>query len=289
METTISPPPTNGIHAWMPGAARTCQRAGLTAGEAVAKLRSFEPSARRKFQPREVEDAVALVYSVPVDQAPTAKPEKLKYIPPATKRLPDYTLEQFRNSSPVPHPWRASINVILRALFPDDGGLLCIGRDNAHFATRRIEDFGDSLQRASLIVPAFMTARHGRTKKDKLSEHSLENTGPRRFIVCDFDEPSPAEQPRIINYLRQFRPLVCIVGSGGKSLHAWFLSQGEEQDRDFWDLAILHGADPVLRANRSSFVRCPNGTRDNGNPQPCHFFDLAAAKAAWTLAKGGNQ
>jgi hypothetical protein len=38
-------------------------------------------------------------------------------------------------------------------------------------------------------------------------------------------------------------------------------------------VAVPMGADPALMRNRSSFVRIPYGTRDNGNPQMPLYFD----------------
>ena len=62
------------------------------------------------------------------------------------------------------------------------------------------------------------------------------------------------------------------LSSGGKSLHAWFWIEADEEE-DFWKAAIPMGADPALMRNRSSFVRIPFGTRENGNRQNVIYFD----------------
>ncbi|MFM7182995.1 MAG: hypothetical protein ACKO2G_16245, partial [Verrucomicrobiales bacterium] len=174
-------------------------------------------------------------------------------------------------------------------LFPDAGALLCIGKDARNFRTATIEEHGrEAMASAALIVPCYMTAREGVTQDGKPSAHAKSNTGERRFIVCDFDEPKPEDHPRIIRHLAKFRQLVCVVSSGGKSLHAWFPALGEEADETFWKLAIFLGADPALMRNRSSFVRMPGGLRDNGNRQVVHYFDLAAAKDVFIRTNGGS-
>ena len=43
-----------------------------------------------------------------------------------------------------------------------------------------------------------MTSRTGRTQDGKESEHSLENTGPRRFLVIEQDAGTVDEQAAIL-------------------------------------------------------------------------------------------
>jgi hypothetical protein len=95
--------------------------------------------------------------------------------------------------------------------------------------------------------------------------------------VCDFDEPRSSEHPSIIWHLRKLADLVLVLSSGGKSLHAWF-AVPEDQEEPFWKAAIHCGADPALMRNRSSFVRIPFGTRDNGNIQTVIYFDPSKIK-----------
>jgi hypothetical protein len=107
--------------------------------------------------------------------------------------------------------------------------------------------------------------------------HCLDNCGPRRFCVCDFDEPKSEDHPSIVWQLRKTFDLVMALSSGGKSLHAWFWVEPDEEE-DFWKAAIPLGADPALMRNRSSFVRIPYGTRDNGNRQNVIYFDHSKIK-----------
>lgn len=117
-----------------------------------------------------------------------------------------------------------------------------------------------------------MSKRKGVTQDGKESMHCLDNCGPRRFCVCDFDEPSSDKHPAIIWHLRRIADLVMVVSSGSKSLHGWF-SVPEEREEEFWKAAVTNGADPALMRNRSSFVRMPFGTRDTGKIQEVIYFD----------------
>ena len=75
---------------------------------------------------------------------------------------------------------------IIDALFPGNP-LLCCGATKADFATRAREDWRGELSSLQLIVANPMTARTGRTQDGKVSEHTLENTGPRRFLIVEQD------------------------------------------------------------------------------------------------------
>jgi hypothetical protein len=46
-----------------------------------------------------------------------------------------------------------------------------------------------------------------------------------------------------------------------------------DEEEDFWKAAVPVGADPALMRNRSSFVRIPYGTRDNGRKQEVIYLD----------------
>ena len=69
---------------------------------------------------------------------------------------------------------------IIDALFPGDS-LLCVGQSSSSFATRPREQWRGRLDKLQLIVPSPMSARTGITQNGKESEHSLDNTGPRRL------------------------------------------------------------------------------------------------------------
>ena len=160
---------------------------------------------------------------------------------------------------------------IIGTLFPGDP-LLCCGKSNAVFATQSREEWRGRLTAMQFIVPTPMIAHTGRTQEGRQSEHSLGNTGPRRFLVIEQDQGTIDEQAAILIHLAEYAPLALAAHSGGKSIHGWFYCQGpEERLRAFMRYAASLGADRVTWT-RSQFVRMPDGTRDNGNRQAVYFF-----------------
>lgn len=167
---------------------------------------------------------------------------------------------------------------IIDAFFPGNP-LVCCGKSNAEFATREREDWRGRLAAMQLIVPSPMTARTGHTQDHRESEHTLANTGPRRFLVIEQDGGTLDEQAAILAHLAERAPLALAVHSGNKSLHGWFYcaGQSEERLRRFMHLAVPLGADRATWT-RSQFVRMPDGTRNNGNRQTVYFFNPGVAK-----------
>ncbi len=89
---------------------------------------------------------------------------------------------------------------IIDRLFPDDP-LLCVGRSNWFFETRPREALRGRLAELQFIVPSAMSARTGCTQDARPSEHTLENTGPRRFLVVEFDTGTTDEQAALLLHL----------------------------------------------------------------------------------------
>jgi hypothetical protein len=277
----LPPPPIDGIHTWLMDAAWHCRKTGIDAGEAVRFIQSHDGTLRRHLQPREAADAVERAYSAKLD--PSVRFERIPELPEwnakETARLyqeSGTTVQDLIDASPEEDLESFHPRGILERLFPDPIGLVCIGESAYSFLTAPLKDHR-RLREKQFITPAFMLATHGETQSGKLSMHAKSNTGPRRFIVCDFDSPPPEQHPAIIAHLDKFRPLTMALSSGGKSLHAWFPTTASiEDDRLFWRLCIGLGADPALFRNHSQFVRMPNGTRDNGNRQPVIYLNPSA-------------
>lgn len=151
---------------------------------------------------------------------------------------------------------------VVDILFPGNP-LLCCGTAPFSFATLPRESWRGKLREQQFIVPNPMSAAVGlRMDGSGMSAHTLANTGPRRFIVVEFDQGSMDVQASIVEHLAEHAPLAMIVFSGGKSLHAWFYCEGETEDkiRGFFQYAVRLGADPKTWT-RSQFVRMPWGTR----------------------------
>ena len=124
-----------------------------------------------------------------------------------------------------------------------------------------------------------MSAVTGTTKEGKASKHTLDNTAPRRFMVCEFDTGTPDDHAALLSHLVRYAPLICVVHSGGKSLHGWFLVAGKPDDKieRFFRYAVSLGADRATWT-RSQFVRMPDGTRDNGKRQTVFFLNYEILK-----------
>jgi len=126
-----------------------------------------------------------------------------------------------------------------------------------------------------------MSARLGRKKNPQPGEiqwsaHTLDNTGPRRFLVVEFDQGSADDHAALLWHLADYAPLVCVAHSGSKSLHGWFLvdDQPEEKVHKFFRYAVSLGADHRLWS-RSQFVRMPDGLRDGDNDKRQTVFFLS--------------
>ena len=89
-----------------------------------------------------------------------------------------------------------------------------------------------------------MTARMGYTQGGRESQHTLQNTGPRRFLVIEQDIGTVDEQAAILAHLAERAPLGLAVHSGRKSLQGWFFCAGQSEDtlRKFMRYAIILGA-----------------------------------------------
>lgn len=164
---------------------------------------------------------------------------------------------------------------MLDTLFPGNP-LLCLGMASDRFATKPRSDWRGHSASHQFIVPSPMSAPTGSTKEGKLSAHCLDNTGPRRFLVVEFDHHEAGLQASILLHLSKYMPFVCAVHSGSKSVHGWFYCRGWDDLKvwKFFRYAVSLGADRATWT-RSQFVRLPDGTRDNGNRQNVYYLNPA--------------
>jgi hypothetical protein len=186
---------------------------------------------------------------------------------------------------------------LIDALFPGDP-LLCAGPSLKLVLTRPRSEWSGFLGRQQFIVASEMTKRKGRTQDGTLSARSLENVGPRKFLVLEFDFVEKDENGRdsdaapmlrrlatkgvtvldlcasIHARLAQVWPLALVVHSGGKSLHGWYPCAGIDETvmHRFMRFAVSLGADPATWAP-IQLVRMPGGVRDNGKQQRVLYFN----------------
>jgi hypothetical protein len=170
---------------------------------------------------------------------------------------------------------------IIDVLFPNNP-LLCVGRSNSNFTTDRREALRGRCSQKQLIVPSPMSACTGKTKEGKVSEHTLDNTSPRKFLVTEFDHGTADAQAAVIWHLSQYGKLVMVVHSGSKSLHGWFYCAGSDESdsssmKKFFRYAMTLGA---CRSGwtKSQFMRMPDGMRDSGNRQSVIYFNSEVVK-----------
>ena len=175
---------------------------------------------------------------------------------------------------------------LVQALFadcPSSDPLLCVGTSSSRFSTKHLSTWLrlGSLSKSALIVPSAMKSKFGVTQNGKRSEHSLSNTGLRRYVVVEFDTGGVDHHAARIWHLSQYAPLATVVHSGNKSLHAWFASKGQRENDlyRFFYYAVSLGADRATWT-RSQFVRLPGGTRENGVRQRVSYFNPAAIEGA---------
>jgi hypothetical protein len=186
---------------------------------------------------------------------------------------------------------------IIDSLFPRNP-LLCCAWTRDRFGTRPRNRWY-KLHDLQFIVPNPMAALRGLTRNRKISAHALSNTGPRRFLIVefDFDATNSTEEAQLLGrlaiegrdvrdlcaalllHLAEKAPLALAVYSGGKSLHGWFYCSdvADETILPFFRYAASLGADRA-NWNPSQFARMPDGLRENGKRQTVYFFNPAVVK-----------
>jgi hypothetical protein len=290
MKSTVylAPPPHTGIHTAIMSRAVKLWHSGFTLESATDALHSWRGaySFRRPVTDRELVEAISKAYRQPQASfgAPrlprSATDKQTAWPPPDPQKRARLVSEGFCLYDLWElSPWKPTdsaqyTHFLLERLFPGDP-LLCIGHTMSHFDTRPLSQWSE-LQRAQFLVPSPMRAQRG-MKRDGSGEsaHTLDNTGPRRFLVVDFDDHHGLNTHAAAAwFLAEKLPLALVLHSGGKGLHAWFLAEGrsESELRAFFSLAVECGGDPVLWG-RSQFVRMPDGRRENGVIQRAYYFN----------------
>lgn len=166
---------------------------------------------------------------------------------------------------------------LLERLFPGDP-LLCVADGVASARVLHRTKLRGLCSNMSHIVPSPMSKPEGINKQGRPSRRCLDNTGPRHYLVTEFDQGDKDTQAAVIRHLTARAPLVMVVDSGGKSLHAWWRCFGQPEDRlrTFFRHAVALGADPATWT-RCQLVRMPLGWRpEKGKRQEVLFYDFTA-------------
>ncbi len=287
-ELIANPPQAGeGVHIWLFKVA--CQlHAHLPAGEIVGLLENAVASCGRAVPKREIIAAVQNALSCAWQPARHAAPLQSDSKWPCVDTK--HRAAIIGNGGGLSVLWELSTprivdnaahsEQIIDRLFSGNP-LLCCGVSQFHFDTKPRDDWRGRLDKLQFIVPSPMSDVTGLTKDGRESKHTLNNTGPRRFLICEFDTGTPDEHAALLLHLGTFAPLVCVVHSGGKSLHGWFFVAGQPENKveKFFRYAVTLGADRATWT-RSQFVRMPDGTRDNGSRQTVFFLNFPPWKSS---------
>lgn len=268
----------NGVNLWIFRAALLLHRAQVPEKEMFALLRAATQNCGRTVREQEIERAItnsgnSLRNGNQAERRTPKWPERNpQAIAAITQGGPG--LEDLRKVSPV--KWTDSLphsDEVIDVLFPGNP-LLCVGQSKYRFTTMLREKWRGRLAARQFIVPSPMTDQWGVTKDGKKSMHTLSNTGPRRFLVIEFDQGTFDEHAAILLHLAQYGPLALAVHSGSKSIHGWFACAGVSEKKlvKFMRYAVSLGADEALWT-RSQFCRLPDGRRENGKRQEIVYFD----------------
>ena len=267
-----------GVHRWLLEAAHAARRGGMTPEQAATEIEGR--MTRHANSRSEIADAVAKAFAgasmiwssatsfSKAPKWPEANLEQLEAVAASGLGVVDlWEQSPVRWDDATPHT-----SELLGRLFGGDDPWVCFGR-TSDFTTERLSKIVKPEQ-YPLIVPSPMLDKHGITADGRRSQHTLSGTGPRRFLVLEFDGIARDTQAAVLLHLAERAPLTLAVDSGGKSIHGWFFCEGktDEQLRPFFRMACGLGADPATWL-RSQFVRMPDGRRDNGNRQSVLFFN----------------
>jgi len=287
-EMLATPPRAGeGVHAWLYRVARQLH-AHLPAVEIIALLESRVKDCGRHVSRKEITDAVQS--SLATAWQPNGNTAPVQSVSKWPKVNQEQRAAILRDNGGLADLWEASkpriedaaqhTEEIIDRLFPGNP-LLCCGKSSDVFDTLPREDWRGKMSDLALIVPSAMSAVTGLTQKGEVSKHSLNNTGTRRFLICEFDSGTADEHAALLLHLGTIAPLVCAVHSGNRSLHGWFYVHGQPDAKieKFFRYAVSLGADRATWT-RSQFVRCPDGTRDNGKRQTVFFTNFKPLEAA---------
>lgn len=277
------PAPGEGVHRWIFSTACEMRRRGYSE-EAIGDY--LETHATRPPQPREISEALRNSAA----EVPTPNAGRSVWLaPPRRPKWPNPDGDLIRQAEAegigLADLWEASCHRfddsttprdVLGCLFAQEDLICASAVAKAAGKTRSLSKWGERLNACRFVVPSPMVALEGVTQSGRRSPRTLSNVGARRYLVVEFDGVACLDrQAARIAYLARRGPLVMVLHSGGKSLHAWFRAAGASENtlRIFFDLACRLGADPATWT-RSQFVRIPEAVReDNGRRQSTIFFN----------------
>lgn len=303
-----SPPMTGaGVHGWLFSVARHLHT-HMGIDELTATLTAAVAGCGRRVSAREIRDAVVNSFDVRWQWGEAGAGTGVLHVPqtspvagsPGTgsSSMPPHDIARRpgciaagrrKGVRDVADLWTRSELILdgslkagdyLDMLFPSDC-MLCVALAHpADAVTRHRSKMSGTEGRNAFVVPSPMTSAQGKRQDGQPSRRCLDNTGPRRWLVVEFDCGTADEQASLhwsldmeSRGVGHWPRLNMVVGSGGKSLHGWYGPIDSEDDAHgfFCFARWQYGADPATW-NRCQLVRMPEGTRDNGRLQPVYYF-----------------
>ncbi len=295
----------SGVHRYIYGTACLCREYYIDSQTAFRLIVDATSKCGRSVPFSEIYAAVSNAYSQttiePVltgSAVKVAKWPKRNFASIWDAALAGPTLREFIKISPEKFSQESRhSDEVIDVLFPSDE-LLCCGSGVKVFTTKAKSQWIGCLSDQSFIVPSPMNAVTGQTKQGTVSTRCLSNTGPRKYLVIEFDFTEKGKDGRDKEEANMMRglagkglsvfdlcaalhwelasiaPLVMLVSSGGKSLHGWYYCEGrpDEMLLSFMKYAVSIGADPATWTP-CQLVRMPDGTRDNGARQEIVYFN----------------
>lgn len=247
--------PKQQLHKTLFALACMCREAGLAEPHTVLVVRAYAAgNMARRAGEREILSAVASAFNGTYAPGP-------RWPGPVAELIAE--VDTYPAQVPAPVLAGKPPEFFLELMFPGDP-LLCIGSTAYAMDTRPLSEWQGMLRPMQFLVPSPMTAVTGPRKQDgQESFHAESNTGPRKYLVTEFDGPSKPQQMARIRSLEALGglELVAVVDSAGKSLHAFWRALDEPANRTFFERACKLGADERLWL-RSQFARLPGGTRE---------------------------
>ena len=251
-----NPPQSGGgFHNWLFRAACALLKCGRTEEDIRAFLENAALNCGRRVSCREIDDAVR-----------NSRIRNFRNGGLERRSWPSVNAEQrdaiVRDGLGLVDLWEASpiqladnaphTEQIIDVLFPNNP-LLCCAAANHSARTARRNHWRGQMSELQFMVPNSMNAPTGLTQSGEISERCLGNTGPRRFIVVEFDVGTADEHAALLLHVAERAPLALAVFSGSKSLHGWFYCEGiaDEKVLRLFRYAVSLGADRATWPARS--------------------------------------
>lgn len=249
------PPPGSGCHVSLLSVANQGIIAGLEGGEIFSDIRQAIPPGTRPIPDKEITDAINKALSDHDGKTFTLRPRPEPIIKNGTAAL-QKIIEQgkidnddgLRESSPITlrdEPRGDAVLLIETLCKPDD--LLWIGDrhktgivgDTIRPSQDWIIYFRNGGATAPHIIPNSLTGRPALKKSGEGETlRGDANVASYRYCVCEFDNISREDQIRFWSAAKL--PIVCLIDSGGKSIHAWLDVQklATVATSEQWDIEI---------------------------------------------------